>query len=1239
MQPIFVRYSTQREIPYQIKTSIIEIDGRRKVRKEALGDAGRKHVEGIYKNALLLQKYGDILKIPPFSYSEEGFEADFVSGTSLDEILTAELQDNHLEALSRICGMYKEILNRFPQVQADPSLSPLFTQLFGQYPGVCTCMEIGQFDLLMENIIKTQSGELYSIDYEWIIDAPVPVDFIAYRAALVFYNNHANSISSLSLDMIFDALDIHDEDHVFEEMEKTFSNRIHGEKFFENQRKYYYDAPALAELSAQSPIKEVATLFYSLDGEFTAGMSMQYTQPIKKHWHLVYAFKEPTLILNLRWDPTETGVVIVSNCQVTLEDNEGNLRSISDFRTNAQSLEGKWCFTNDDPMIFFELEQAILLSRVIIQADVERISYRSLFDRVFLPIKSAQEAQRLEQSTKMNSLSAVIGQLMAQSDEYRAQYDQLCVQYDQLREQSDQLKEQKAALTNTLLEKEMCIDRANYLISKANLRSRHIKNPAKRAARFLLKPLMGILRPLSYPKEMPYQLTGGMQQESDGLWKAQGEDPQIEVCKPFKKGIYLIRWAGSAKKDAILTLSADYGKSSSDIYSTKIGMIRQGFALHERVVQLKRDARVLRFYPGKTQNTFAVAELSYVHLHAVTAARMGLSLIANSQGRRKTSVLLHMVKLVLTGRKSEASRTFAHALSSFGEGNKLILDDQVTYQQYIQMVETEEEQPDRQKEQIAGFTSKPVISVIVPVYNTDHGMLVDMIESVRKQTYENWELCLADGCSTLPYVQGVLTDYAAKDPRIKINLLPSNLGISGNTNAALAMASGEYTALLDHDDLLPDWALFEVAKAINENNQPDVLYSDEDKITSDGSERFCPHFKPDWSPDYLRSINYITHLFTAKTSLIHEAGDFLPEYDGAQDHDLILRTTEKAEQIVHIPRILYHWRSHSKSTAQSPGNKNYTQDAGVRAIQAHLGRIGLPGIVSYDMDKGVYSVNYELLDTPLISIVIPSCDHADDLSRCIDSITAKSTYSNYEILVVENNSKKEETFACYKRLESTQPRVRIITWDGSFNFSAINNFAVKAASGSFLLFLNNDTEVITPGWMEQMLSFAQRKDTGCVGVKLYYPDGTIQHAGVVLGFQGIAAHSFCRFDGNSTGYMGRAVGAQNVSAVTAACMMLRKTIFEEVDGFDETLAIAFNDIDLCMKVRDAGYKNIFNPAAELIHHESKSRGLEDTPEKQERFGNEIQVFRKKWGKELDEGDPYYNPHFDLEYMPFRVSGR
>jgi len=517
-------------------------------------------------------------------------------------------------------------------------------------------------------------------------------------------------------------------------------------------------------------------------------------------------------------------------------------------------------------------------------------------------------------------------------------------------------------------------------------------------------------------------------------------------------------------------------------------------------------------------------------------------------------------------------------------------------------------------------------------------MLIDMIESVRGQTYGKWELCLADGHSNKEHVAEVLREYAEKDSRIKITLLEENYGIVGNSNAALDLASGNYISLLDHDDLLPPWALYSIVKAINDNEGPDVLYSDEDKITFDGGRRFSPHFKPDWSPDLLRSCNYITHLFTAKRDLIYQVGKFQPGFDGSQDFDLILRVTEKADKIVHIPEILYHWRSHSESTAENAGNKLYAYEAGARAVAAHLHRIGYEGKVKNSKHLGFYAIDYKLTDEPLVSIIIPNKEHLADLQRCINSIYKRSIYKNFEIIIVENNSTSKEIFAYYSHLKKAH-NVNVVKWEGEFNYSAINNYAVQFARGEKLLFLNNDTEVIAPDWIEQMLQYIQLKDVGAVGAKLYYADNSIQHGGVVLGFQGIAGHSFSRLPKENPGYMGRGIIVQDVSAVTAACMMMSKKLFAEVGGFDESLKVAFNDVDLCLKIRQAGKLIIFNPNVELYHHESASRGSEETNKKIDRFVSEIEYFKTKWKDQLAAGDPYYNPHLDLEHTPYRISGK
>lgn len=527
----------------------------------------------------------------------------------------------------------------------------------------------------------------------------------------------------------------------------------------------------------------------------------------------------------------------------------------------------------------------------------------------------------------------------------------------------------------------------------------------------------------------------------------------------------------------------------------------------------------------------------------------------------------------------------------------------------------------------AAFAQKPLISIVIPLYCTPLPYLKELLESVRRQSYENWQLCLADG-SPDDKAKEFIEKHYGREKRIVYRKLEENGGISVNTNEAVALATGEYLMLCDHDDTLEPDALYEIVKAINDTGA-DVLYTDEDKVSMDGQHYFDPNFKPDFNLFRLRENNYICHIFVVKKSLTDETGLLRSEFDGAQDFDFILRCCEKAQKITHIPKVLYHWRCHMDSTAADPSSKAYAYEAGRKAVREHYQRLGIDAKVEMTERPGWYRSHVKVQGNPLISVIIPNKDHTDDLELCLFSMTRKSTYRNYEILIVENNSEKEGTFEYYKKLPDRYPKARVLTWEKEFNYSAINNFAAKEAKGEYLLFLNNDVEILTPDWMEEMLQNCQQEDVAAVGAKLYYPDDTIQHAGVVLGLGGIAGHIMCRASREDPGYFGRMISVQEISAVTAACMMVKKSDFDAVGGLDETFQVAFNDIDLCMKFRAAGKKIIFTPYAELYHYESKSRGLEDTPEKQFRFDKEVKRFQEKWAQQLEMGDPYYSPNLSV----------
>lgn len=543
------------------------------------------------------------------------------------------------------------------------------------------------------------------------------------------------------------------------------------------------------------------------------------------------------------------------------------------------------------------------------------------------------------------------------------------------------------------------------------------------------------------------------------------------------------------------------------------------------------------------------------------------------------------------------------------------------------------------------FPRMPKISILVPLWNNEPEFQKEMLDSVMNQTYQNWELCLADGSDDAhSYMGEISKEYAARsNGRIVYKKLEKNEGISGNTNACLAMATGEFIGLLDQDDILHPSTLYEYVKAINEKDA-DYIYCDETTFKSGNIDHMLTmHFKPDYAPDNLRANNYICHFSVFKRDLLQGTELFRSQFDGSQDHDMILRLTDAAQNVVHVPKLLYYWRCHATSVASNIEAKPYAIEAARGAVAENLRSHGFKNfqITSTRAFETIFKIRYQIIGSPKISIVIPNKDHVEDLKRCISSIEEKSTYDNYEIVVVENNSETKEIKDYYELLKD-DPRVKVVTYTGSFNYSAINNFGVKETTGEYILLLNNDTQVITVNWMEEMLMYAQREDVGAVGAKLYYGDKTIQHAGVVIGLGAhrTAGHTHYKQHRENLGYMGRLCYAQDVTAVTGACLLVKKSLFEKVGGLDESFAISLNDVDFCLKLRKLGLLNVFTPFAELYHFESISRGLDDQGEKAERYNRESAHFRDKWKKELQQGDPYYNPNFSLDRSDFslRVEG-
>ncbi|MCR5416173.1 MAG: glycosyltransferase [Pseudobutyrivibrio sp.] len=579
---------------------------------------------------------------------------------------------------------------------------------------------------------------------------------------------------------------------------------------------------------------------------------------------------------------------------------------------------------------------------------------------------------------------------------------------------------------------------------------------------------------------------------------------------------------------------------------------------------------------------------------------------------------------------------------------KLIGHDQehYSYKKFLKDHPVDPAEYDKQRHTV--FTYNPVISIVIPLYNTPEQFLRELIQSFVDQTYPHWQLCLGDG-SPEPGLEDIIKDVTGGvwDDRIVYKKLEDNTGIAGNTNAAMELATGDYIGFTDHDDLITADAMFYIAKALNDDPTIEAVYSDEDKIDMDGKEYFLPHFKSDFNIDLLCSHNYITHLFVCRADIVKASGGILSEFDGAQDHDFDLRVLEQCKNIYHIPRVLYHWRCHPDSTADHPEAKMYAYENGRRAVENHYKRLGIPAKVELDTHLGYYRTIYQWPDTPLVSIVIPNMNHCQDLSECIDSIVGHSTYTNLEFVIVENNSDQDDIRGYYEKLQAREDiNAKVVDYTaafpdtaGQFNFSALVNYGVQQASGDYILLLNNDTRMINPDAITEMMGFIRREDVGAVGARLYFENNTVQHAGLVIGLGGVANSQFLGSGREQVGYFYRSTCVQDVSAVTAACLLTKRSIFDNVGRFDEHLAVAFNDVDFCLKIREKQLLCVYTPFSEWYHLESVSRGVDALDDvKRARIARETEIFMDRWEPVVDAGDPYYNRNLSLKKFDYSFKG-
>lgn len=737
------------------------------------------------------------------------------------------------------------------------------------------------------------------------------------------------------------------------------------------------------------------------------------------------------------------------------------------------------------------------------------------------------------------------------------------------------------------------------------------------------------------PRYVPTHQLTALPQDEEFAWCSLGNDPQFKL----KKAALLPGWQmlevemAHDQPSAAVKLYMDTGEGISEEQSVYLPL-KDG-RITKRLLYVPRGLKGIRLDPLESEGRFSIRHLRFVWLtpwfaHDRLAQRL-VNMHFQWRGFQKVQVLPELKKLAAkqnVGWRELAMQHYEATFERFTAGRN--------YQAWLtnQPVLTQEQI----KESIQSLRYTPLISVLVPVYNPPIEFLKACLDSVLAQHYFHWQLCIADDASTDPAISELLANYVEQDRRIHVVTRKTNGHICAASNSALALAKGEFIALLDHDDCLAPEALLEMATAIS--HQPDacLLYSDEDKLDERGY-RYDPHFKPDWNPDLLLAQNYISHLGLYNTELVRALGGFREGFEGSQDHDLALRVSTHItpQQIVHVPKVLYHWRAVEGSTAVNSEQKDYTSNAGLKAVADHLSSHCAEAEVEHGTFPNTYRVHWPLPEqVPFVSLLIPTRDRVEILKPCVDAVLARTDYQNFEVLILDNGSTCLDTLKYMDAIASQDTRVRVLRWEHPFNYSAINNFGVQHANGEFIGLINNDVEPINVQWLTEMVRQANRPGIGCVGAKLYYPNDTIQHAGVILGIGGVAGHAHKYFTRHAIGYFTRLHVAHNLSAVTAACLLVRKQIFEDVAGLNEEyLSVAFNDVDFCLKVREAGYRNVWTPYAELYHHESISRGADDSAKKRMRAAGEVEYMRKTWAEKLDN-DPAYNPNLTLVHEDFSL---
>ena len=1226
---IYVRFSGERDRAFAIRTEILEEEGRRFVRKTAMFPEGKAHLENIAKwEKLLKEQYRPApFQVNACSLSEDGLWLEYLEEENLASYLD----------LLRLSGRREEaragFLAYIDQVKAchqDDAFAWTedFYRVFGESQEAVSpllshpCGKVTNIDLVCENLLQTSPPTV--LDYEWTFSFPIPQEYLLYRIIHYFVHSGAGRTEFseedlLSLSGVDPALL-----PLFTRMEKAFQRYIEGSHM---ALRNYVDniAPGVAKLSVEFKNPPVV-----LKAAFSKGDYFSTEDHPAEEFYMFFPFSE----CGAESGTDETG------------EKDGQSAGRIHVEGEAQIPLGSrmlWLEPGNNPgmlrinkLDFDDTEADLSASAAMNGRLAEKWVY---FDRkdpklVYIPVPEG--AKQFSFSLDFyRDMETALHRLVAEQEKTGEEENYQATLDSALYEYADEGK----------------ITCHGWSYTGRAARSFRVQIGEKdipfRLRRFERPDVLKALPKIPFPDIYP-----GYELVIPGVLKFQDPEERLRITMTAGKESFVLL------EKSMSEVREEFSKGTVrfciDVLEKRLDNIYvQGWCLNELgspVMELVSEegkviekARWKQYHRSDLTDAFHLSDefccgfQMEVKRKDLTGKNVFL-VFKNELSEKKEPIDLEAfdrenskrgrIRKVLSRENSERNRSILlksglHTFREFVEEEAATPDEMYTvYEKHqrpsaLQLLKQSRE----------SFPGSPLFSIVVPLYKTPENYLAELVDSVRAQSYGNWELCLADGSEGEELGRFLKKQYG-RDQRIRYRHLDSNEGISGNTNQAIQMAGGDYIVFADHDDFLTPDALYENMKLLSRHPEAELIYSDEDLTNKDGVP-YDPHFKPDFNPEYLCSINYICHLVVVKRELLQEVGPLDPEYDGAQDYEFLLRCIEKTDRIFHIPRVLYHWRSHQGSTAGNEDNKQYAIDAGRKALLDHYRRMGIEAEVEYTGFTVVYRTRFQVKGKPKVSILIPNKDHVEDLSKCVESVMEKSSWKNKELVIIENNSTEEETFLYYKKLHVRYPEVKVVTWRGPFNYSAINNFGAASADGDFLLLLNNDTEVISPDWLERLISTCQQEGVGAAGAKLFYPDNTVQHAGVVIGFGGIAGHLYTNASREDTGYMRRLVSAQAVSAVTGACMMVRADLYRALQGLDEEFAVAFNDVDFCLRIREAGYRIVFLPDVWLYHYESKSRGYETTPEKIERFQGEIRLFREKYKDILEKGDPYYNPNLSL----------